>query len=166
MKFFQDNDLFCKTQYGFRAKSQTTHIVQKMLNYVNEHDAKGQPITATFIDLSKPFDCLQYNKLSGKMLYLGFAKETINCFNIYLSNRTQVAEVNGKVSGQEDMLIGVPQGLISGPILFLIYVTDINRASTICDFTKFADDTTLFTTGSSLREATSRMNNSLEEVEL
>ena len=127
MKFFRDNDLLSKTQYGFRAKSQTTHVIQKMLNYVNEHAAKGQPIIATFIDLSKTFDCLQYDKLYGKMLYLGFAQETINWFKSYLSNRTQVAEVNGKVSGQEDMLLGVPQGSI---FLFLIYMslTSIEQA--------------------------------------
>ena len=162
MKLFQESDL-CKTQYGFRAKSQTTHVVQKMLNYVNEHATRGQPIL--FIDLSKAFDCLQYDKLYGKMLYLGFAK-TIDWFRSYLSNRTQVAEVNGQVSGQADMLLGVPQGSILGPILFLISVNDINRASTICEFTKFADDTSLLTSGTSLQEATSRMNSSSEEVDL
>ena len=100
------------------------------------------------------------------MLYLCFAKETINWFKSYLSNRTQVAEVNGKVSGQEDMLLGVPQGSILGLILFLIYVNDINRANSICEFTKFADDTTLLTTGCNLHEPTSRMNDALQEVDL
>ena len=150
MHFFEVSKSICDTQYGFRNKSQTTHVVQNMLNFIAENAANNQPIIATFIDLSKAFDCLQYDKLFRKMKSLGFQPHTIKWFIDYLSNRKQITDVNGTVSEMKDMLLGVPQGSILGPILFLIYVNDINNSDSRCTFTKFADDTTMLTTGESL----------------
>ena len=126
MHFFDVSKILCDTKYGFRYKSQTTHVVQNMLNFMAENAANSQPIIANFIDLSKAFDCLQYDKLFCKIKSLGFQPRTISWFVDYLTNRKQVSDLNGTVSEMKDMLLGVPQGSILGPILFLIYVNDIN----------------------------------------
>ena len=99
------------------------------------------------------------------MRSLGFQQRTINWFIDYLTERKQVTDVNGNVSEMKDMLLGVPQGSILGPILFLIYVNDINKADSRCTFTKFADDTTMLTTGESLSEAVNAMDSALINID-
>ena len=137
-----------------------------MLNFITDRAAEKKTTVATYIDLSKAFDCLQYDKLFHKLSVLGFDDQTVNWFKNYLSERKQVIDLEGTISTYEDMQLGVPQGSILGPILFLIYVNDINQADTRVNFTKFADDTTILTSGHTHLEAVATMNESLERVHL
>ena len=77
----------------------------------------------------------------------------------------QYTEINGKLSQHLDVELGVPQGSILGPVLFLIYINDINNSCSDANFVKFADDTTILTSGASLQEAVVKMNESLTKVD-
>ena len=78
----------------------------------------------------------------------------------------QVTEIDGVRSNQIPIQLGVPQGSILGPILFLIYVNDINNCNNNCKVTKFADDTTVLTTGANLTEAVANMNKVMVDIDL
>ena len=94
MAYFHKYNLLCTHQYGFRAKNQTTHLVHSMLNSISENMTQGRCTIASFIDLSKAVDCLQYDKLFTKMQYIGFINDTIKWFQDYLTNRQQVVDVD------------------------------------------------------------------------
>ena len=136
-----------------------------MMNIITEGSVKDRVTIATYIDLSKAFDSLQYDKLFRKMVSLGFQDNTLNWFKDYLTGRRQCVDIDGEQSEWLDVKLGVPQGSILGPILFLIYVNDINKCNEHADYAKFADNTTILTSGTTLEIATSRMNKSLERVD-
>ena len=105
MIYLETYQLLCKDQFGFRKMSQTLHVVQSMLNTIYENSANNKVTVATYIDLSKAFDCLQYIQLFTKMTAVGFKKRTLNWFKSYLSKRVQYTEINGKLSQHLDVLI-------------------------------------------------------------
>ena len=98
------------------------------------------------------------------MKALGFTERTLNWFISYLSDRTQVTDLEGDISDTRSVKLGVPQGSILGPILFLIYLNDMNASDTASKFIKFADDTSILTNGTSVEEAAQKRNAALLEV--
>ena len=64
-------------------------------------------------------------------------------FRGYLSNRKQFVSINCHDSNLASVLYGVPQGSVLGPLLFLIYINDLNQAIKLCKVHHFADDTNL-----------------------
>ena len=80
MHYLNSNRLLCDSQFGFREKNQPVHVLLHMMNLVAKHALANKTIIATFIDPSKAFNCLQYDKLFKKMNYLGSKHPTITCF--------------------------------------------------------------------------------------
>ncbi len=86
----------------------------------------GNEVGAVFFDLTKAFDSVPHRKLLGKLQELGLNAYIVNWISDYLTNRTQSVVLNGVSSTTLPVLSGVPQGSILGPLLFLMYLNDIN----------------------------------------
>ena len=105
-------------------------------------DNRKLPISI-FLDLSKAFDTLDYEILLYKLHPYGIRNSTLNWSRSHLTNRTQYIEIDGIKSNSRPLLTVVPQGSILGPLLFIIYMNDIDKVSSKFYFILHADDTTM-----------------------
>jgi len=113
-----------------------------LLKHISDaNDKPTKDITlGLFLDLSKAFDTINHSTLLSKLRHYGIRGVANDWFLSYLSNRSQFTEVNGTKSDTNNIICGVPQGSILGPILFLIYINDC----TDLELLSFADDTTVY----------------------
>ena len=103
-----------------------------------------------FIDLSQAFDTISHTILLDKLHYYGIRGVAWEWIKDYLSNRKQFVTYNQCKSKMKNVNIGVPQGSILGPLLFLLYVNDLPTISSNLNFIQFADDTSIFIKGKSI----------------
>ena len=94
-------------------------------------------------DRSKAFDCLPHELLIAKLDAYGFDKSSLKLIHSYLSNRKQRVKINDRYSSWVDILFGVPQGSILGPLSFNIFICDMCYFLEDFDIANHADQTTL-----------------------
>ncbi len=140
-------------QYGFRPGHSTIHPIIHLLNKCATSSSKADPefTLAVLCDLSKAFDVINHDILLRKMNTYGIRGIANDWFRSYLSARQQFVEIDGIKSQMAPISIGVPQGSILGPLLYLVYVNDIGN-SCKGNILSFADDTTIYTSHSDLNE--------------
>ena len=103
-------------------------------------------------DLSKAFDCLPHDFLLTKLNAYGFSLLALRLVQSYLSNRKQRTKINSEFSPWEEILFGVPQGSILGPLLFNIFLYDLFFIMNDVEFASYADDNTPFFVGDDLND--------------
>jgi len=117
-----------------------------------------------FIDLSKAFDTLDHDILLKKLEFYGIRGLSNDLLKSYLTNRKQYVIYNNQKSNLEDIKLGVPQGSILGPLLFLLYVNNMTNISQYLMFLLFADDTNLIYSNANLEELFRVINSELEKL--
>ena len=107
---------------------------------------------AVMIELSKTFDCISHKLLLAELHAYGFNESSLKVIISYLKNRTQTTKVVSSFSESPNIIYGVPQGSILGPLLFIIYICDLFIVNKDVNFSSYADDTTPFITVMSFEE--------------
>ena len=144
IQFIEHNKLLNNAQYGFRTGHSTTHAVLDIVNTIHSNMDNRLFSFAVFIDLLKAFDSVNHSILILKKLDCLGVRGCISIwFESYLWGRKQTTEIDGYISQKEITSFGVPQGSVLGPLLFLLFINDINKAFNILNFFIFADDTTV-----------------------
>ena len=108
---------------------------------------KGKSCAALLTDLSKAFDCIVHDFLIAKLEAYGFSYEALKVIYNYFTDRKHRTKVNNSFSDFIDLLLGVPQGSILGPLLFNIYICDLFFFVEEDNVTSYADDTTPYSNG-------------------
>ena len=157
-------DKICKNQFGFRPKHSTTDLmIMTIEGIVRNLDSEGFVIPC-FFDLGKAFDTLPHKGILDKLEHYGVRGVAKDLFASYLANRSQECLVNGCLSDSTLLTIGVPQGSILGPLLFIIYINDIQKSSPETLLGMYADDTSMIIPGKTLTEAVTKTKETLSTL--
>ncbi len=162
--YLQEHKLLASQQFGFRTNLSTTvalaYFTEQILDNLDHKKITG----AVSIDLRKAFDTVDHTILLEKLRAISFTSSVLDWFCSYLSNRTQVTMINNSISDPEPVTVGVPQGSILGPLLFLIYINDLPECLTQCKSILHADDTLLYYSADSISELQSKLNSDLQSL--
>ena len=146
------NQVFSKQQCGFRRGFSTQHCLLAMTEKWRKHLDKYVVNGVLLTDLSKAFDYLLHDPLIANLAAYCFDYESLTLIQNYLSNRKRKTKVNNTYSNFSDIIFGVPQSSILGPLLFNIYICDMFYDNNDCDIASYADDNTSYRSSFSLEK--------------
>ena len=159
------NNLITKNQSGFRPGDSTTNQLLYLVDEIHKafEDRKSLEVRAVFLDISKAFDKVWHDGLILKLEQNGISGSLLKLFKNYLHNRKQRVVLNGFYSDYSLIESGVPQGSVLGPLLFLIYINDLER-NTKSNIKFFADDTMLFSIAKDPVISANDLNHDLDKI--
>ena len=164
LHFIDQHNILSNSQFGFRKKISTTMALLELVDKISTSMEKNEFTIGIFIDLAKAFDTVNHQILLAKLYHYGIRGIAHDWFKNYLSNRLQYVHFNNTESNRLPVTCGVPQGSILGPLLFIIYINDLNVVSKLVTFIMFADDTNIFISGKNLDNITCTVNEELNII--
>ncbi|PFX12227.1 putative RNA-directed DNA polymerase from transposon BS [Stylophora pistillata] len=127
---------------GFLKGHSCTTALLKTFEDIRKKLDSSEHSAAITIDLSKAFDSINHDLLLAKLSAYGVTKDALQLLRSYLTDRKQHVKTDGVLSDWQIVRCGVPQGSILGPLLFNIYMNDVNFSDISCSLRFYADDTT------------------------
>ena len=164
-QYLREHNILSPFRCSFRKCHSTKFAALSLADTTRRNMDQGMLTGAVFIDFRKAFDSVNHDLLLQKLSYMGVLDKELTWFKDYLHDRTQVLDFQGVSSDPEPISIGVPQGSILGPLLFILHVNDLPNVMNCCSMLMYADDTILFYTASKVNALQERLNEELKVIE-
>ena len=143
IKFIEDNNLLSDNQHAFRTgRSCLSQLLQHIEEVLQTLEDKRN-VDVVYLDFAKAFDKVDHHILMKKLHQYGIRGKIHTWINNFIYHRLQQVLVENKLSRKEKVVSGVPQGTVLGPLLFLIYINDLEEALKYSILRIFADDSKL-----------------------
>ena len=153
MDHFDRHKILTDNQHGFRAKrSCEAQLITTIQKIASSMSSMGQ-VDVILLYFAKAFDKVPYQRLLHKLDYYGVRNSTLRLIESFLSYRKQSVLLDGTRSTEADVLSGVPQGTVLGPLLFLAFINDLPEMTKHSDARLFADDCLLYRHISSMQDS-------------
>ena len=143
LRHMRENDLLSEHQHGFLPGRSTITQLLEAMDYWTEALDNGNDIDIIYLDFQKAFDSVPHQRLLKKLKSYNIGGKVYKWLESFLLNRRQRVLVNNSPSSWSDVLSGIPQGSVLGPVLFIIFINDM-PTETLCPIKLFADDAKLY----------------------
>ena len=165
IEFLNSFELLHKTQSGFRPnhsrETALTYMIDSWLKAINDDEIVG----VVMVDFKKAFDLVDHNLLIDKLKHYRLSDTTIKWCSSYLIGRKQNVSIGNKLSDEERVFNGVPQGSILGPLMFLLFINDLPLYTDNVKTDLYADDTILHEKGKSISNIKNKLQISLNNLQ-
>ena len=163
VNFLEKKSVLTPSQFGFRRGFRTFDALRTFSEEIYKSLDSQNSLLSIYVDFTKAFDTVNHNFLLQKLNFYGIRGVINDWFQDYLNNRTQSTRYNNHISNPQCIKYGVPQGSVLGPILFLIYINDLPNIFTKLKTILFADDSSLYLSGT---ETTTMINSANEDLQV
>ena len=141
VRYLEENYILSNSQHGFRSGRNTLTQLLEHFDGIFSGLLQGEDTDTIYLDYAKAFDKVDHQLLLKKMTKYGFPGNIVNWVASFLFDRRQTVVVKGAHSVEAPVVSGVSQGTVLGPVLFLIFVNDLDKKVVNSKISFFADDT-------------------------
>ena len=163
-EFAEKNEILPLSQHGFRSIKSVETASYHLMEYVYKCLDEGKYVVSLFFDLSKAFDTVNKEILNSKLYSVGIRGNFLLWLTSYMENRSLRVRLSDQESDTFNVALGVPQGSVLGPLLFMLYVNDLPSYMEHGHVTMFADDTTITVLAVTLEELHIKINSIIESL--
>ena len=162
--FLEQNNAFYNYQFGFRNNHSTNHALIEITEQIRNAWNKNLFTCAVYLDLEKAFDTVNHEILSSKLKHYGIKGTSYNWFKSFLCERIQYTLIKESESSLRTVSHGVSQGSVLGPLLFILFINDMQNSVEYCKVNHYVNDTNLLLTDNSLKKVIRQVNRDLSLI--
>ena len=164
MSYLLQHDFVSMDQSAYRQHHNTQTSLQRVIDDWLDLICDDTLIGVCFLDIAKCFDTIDHEILAYKLKCYGIVDNEYLFFRSYLAERSQIVACNNTASNVASLSIGVPQGSVLGPVLFLLYINDVSQHIYLGKANIYADDTLIYCTGNTIDELQNLLQSCVNDV--
>ena len=142
--FLETSDLILQSQHGFRKGRSTDTLLLSFYDFVTQAIDTNNIVDTIFFDFAKAFDKIPHDILINKLALYGISGLVLRWIADFLTDRFQKVRIGNFSSASLPVSSGIIQGSVLGPLLFNLFINDIDTSLKYCSILKYADDVRIF----------------------